>query len=97
MQVLYPRSGQNYLPLAMEFNAWHTAIRALIELAFTGTPMVLNLAPQNFEPLSRSQAVALWIWLAVYVAFILFALVLLLNLLIAMLSFTFDSVRDRTQ
>ena len=93
LYVLYPRTGDIYLPMALPFNKWHSAVRSMVELALVGSPVLLNLEVDNFETLSTSQVVAVCLWLAVYVFYMLFALILMLNLLIAMLSFTFDTVR----
>ena len=43
-----------------------------------------------------AQLVAFGIWLLVYLLFVILSLILLLNLLIAMLSFTFESVRSES-
>ena len=82
--------------MAPPFNKWYNALRSLVELAFTGSPASINLEVENFVELSKSQVAALGLWFALYILYILFSLILLLNLLIAMLSFTFDTVRDES-
>ena len=93
--VLYPRAGIVYLPLCDPFNNWYNAIRALFELAFTGSPSIIQLEV-DFSMLSTSQTFDFVLWMVVYVAFVLILVVLLLNLLIAMLSFTFETVRTES-
>jgi len=96
LYVLYPRSGDVYLPQVMTFNTWYGAALSLVELGFTGANPELNLEPENWAPLSHTQSLALMLWFVLYILYILIALVLLLNLLIAMLSFTFDFVREES-
>jgi len=92
LYVLYPRAGLVYMPQVTTFNTWYTALRSLFELAFTGSPSAINL-DTDFTLLSTAQQVDFCIWLVVYLFFIILSLILLLNLLIAMLSFTFEAVR----
>ena len=37
LYVLYPRAGDVYLPFVMEYNQWYTAMKALVEVGFTGS------------------------------------------------------------
>ena len=96
LYVMYPRSGDTYLPQVMPFNSWYSALRALIELAFTGSASAVNLEPENFQGLTTSQQAALAVWMTIYLFYVIFSMILLLNLLIAMLSFTFDTVREES-
>ena len=91
LYVLYPRAGVVYMPQVDPFNNWYNAFRSLLELAFTGSPALINLEV-DFTILSNSQSLAFALWLIVYLFFIILSLILLLNLLIAMLSFTFETV-----
>lgn len=93
--VLYPRSGVVYLPQLMPFNTWYNALRSLFELSFTGSPALIDLE-SDFTVLSTSQQVDFVLFLVVYLFFIILSIILLLNLLIAMLSFTFEAVRDES-
>ena len=96
LYILYPRAGNAYMPQVLPFNRWYNGIRSLFELAFTGSPSVINLDINVFDELSPFQCIDFFIWLVVYLFFIILSLILLLNLLIAMLSFTFESVRNES-
>jgi len=93
LYILYPRAGDVMLPQVRPFNTWYGSILSLFELAFTGSPSMIDLE-SDFTPLSNMQSVDFLIWLGVYLLFIILSLILLLNLLIAMLSFTFEAVRS---
>jgi hypothetical protein len=95
LYILYPRSGSVYLPQVLPFNRARNGIRSLFELAFTGSPSVIDL-DADFSLFSTFQLVDFFIWLVVYLFFIILSLILLLNLLIAMLSFTFEMVREES-
>jgi len=93
--VLYPRAGAVAMPQVEQFNHWYNALAGLLELAFTGSPAAIDL-DTDLTILSTSQQVAFYLWLLVYLFFTILSLVLLLNLLIAMLSFTFETVRSES-
>ena len=90
-----PRAGSVYLPQVMPFNKAKNGIRSLFELAFTGSPSVIDL-DADFSEFTAFQLVDFFVWLALYLLFIIMSLILLLNLLIAMLSFTFETVREES-
>ena len=94
LYILYPRSGSVYLPQVLPFNKPYNGVLSLFELAFTGSPSVINL-DASFADLSGFQVFDFGLWLFIYLIFIILSLILLLNLLIAMLSFTFEAVRDQ--
>jgi len=96
LYFLYPRAGEVYLPFVKEYNSWYTALRTLLELGFTGSPPPINLEMTNWESLSSSQTVAMFMWLFMFLLYAIYSVILLLNLLIAMLSFTFDNVREQS-
>jgi hypothetical protein len=93
LYILYPRSGSAYLPQVMPMNKAKNGIRSLFELAFTGSPSVIDL-DASFSEFSSMQLFDFFVWLFVYLFFIILSLILMLNLLIAMLSFTFEMVRE---
>ena len=93
--VLYPRSTID-LPLVDSFNRWEDAMQRLLELALTGSATTINLNPVLFGPLSTMQVIDFSLWFMIYYLFVLISLILLLNLLIAMLSFTFETVREES-
>jgi len=71
----------------------HANARA--QLAFTGSPSAIDL-DVAFDALSGFQLFDFGVWVVVYIFFIILSLIQLLNLLIAMLSFTFETVRDES-
>ena len=96
LYTMYPRAGDVYIPHVMKFNAWYTAIQSLLELAFTGSPANVNL-DVDYDDLSYSQTAGLVVFFAIYVFYGVLSVILLINLLIAMLSFTFETVlKDST-
>ena len=95
LYILYPRAGAVFLPQVLAFNNWYDALKGLIELAFTGSPSPVDLE-RDFAMLSTMQQVDLCFWFILYIYFVIISIILLLNLLIAMLSFTFESVREES-
>ena len=64
LYILYPRGGgADMLPLAVNFNSWHTAIREVVQLALTGDSFVLDLSPAYFVELSAWQAGGMYMFL----------------------------------
>lgn len=98
MYIVYPRSGGfDDLNLFSEFNSWYEALHAVIVLALTGTTM--PLAPNSGEildGLSGWQSFDLFLFGCFYIAYILLSITLLLNLLVAMLTSTFDGVKQES-
>lgn len=93
LYILYPRSGAVFLPQVLPMNKAKNGIRSLFELAFTGSPSVIDL-DASFSDFTTMQLFDFFVWLFVYLFFIILSLILMLNLLIAMLSFTFEMVRE---
>ena len=91
--TVYPRMGAEALPQAAVFNDWSMALEALVYLSFMGEPPEVAVDVGAFETLSMPQRVNYGVFLAFYTFFILVGMVLLLNLLIAMLSNTFNAVQ----
>jgi len=97
LYTLYPRCGAAFLPHMPAFNDWHTSAQALLELAFTGSPPSLDLiAASQYEGLSASQTASLALFGGVYLFYAILSVVLLLNLLIAMFTHTFENVRSES-
>lgn len=94
--TLYPRSGDNLFPIADAFDQPYTALKAIIQLSLIGEPFSINLkALFAVQPyMSWWMFLAMYAWLLLYMFFIIMTLILLLNMLIAMLTHTFDHVRD---
>jgi hypothetical protein len=91
--TVYPRTGEEALPQATAFNDWAQALEALVYLSFMGEPPEVAVDKAAFDALSMPQQVNYGIFLSFYTFFILVGMVLLLNLLIAMLSNTFNAVQ----
>jgi hypothetical protein len=96
LYVLYPRSGSHGLDLGSPFNSPLQSVQAVFELSFLGEPAEINLAQLAVisEHTSWPMFICALLWLFLYLLFIIVTLILLLNLLIAMLTHTFDEVRE---
>ena len=92
--VLYPRSGTAALPISDQFNFHKEAIFATIDLAIGGEPFDLKLPDDAFTAMGAMQKFDAWLWIAIYYFYMVASLILLINLLIAMMSYTFDAVRQ---
>ena len=93
--TLYTQGQASYKCRRSSNSILYNSLRSLFELAFTGSPALVNL-DLDFSILSYSQSVDFALWLVFYLLFIILSLILLLNLLIALLSFTFDAVRNES-
>ena len=98
LYTLYPRSGEGSLALFEEMNNFVTAAAAVFELSLIGEPIAMDsdflATPATWQTMSSPQNANLTLWLLLYVLFILLSIILLLNLLIALLTYTFDGVRE---
>ena len=93
MYTLYPRSGMNAFPMADKFNSIFSGAQAVVELGFVSEPVPLRIEPMlDYEFMSASMWTCSFVWVLLYITFIIMTMILLLNLLIAMLTYTFDSV-----
>ena len=91
MFVVYPAPA----PQAAQFNALPSAVSALVDLAFVGEPVELDLAaPMGQRVPSMWETVDLSIFVVLYYGYVLVAMVLLLNLLIALMGNTFATVTE---
>jgi len=86
----YPRSGDHVLPHASVFNEWHASLLDLLNLALLAEKVSITLLPDSFAVLSGWQLGSLAVWLLLYYLFLVVSCILMLNLLIAMLSHSFD-------
>ena len=59
LYVLYPRAGDVYLPFVMEYNQWYTAMKALVEVGFTGSLPSARPPPLNTVPAALYYTAAL--------------------------------------
>ena len=91
MFIVYPAPA----PQAAQFNALPSAVRALIDLGFVGEPIQLDLAAtEGLRVPSMWETVDLSIFVVLYYGYVLVAMVLLLNLLIALMGNTFAKVTE---
>jgi len=98
LYTVYPRSGNDQLELFAEMNGMASAAVAIFQLSLIGEPMQID---QQF--LSRldvwtlmggMQAFNIFVFVGLYVLYIVLSLVLLLNLLIALLTYTFERIQE---
>ena len=95
MYILYPHAeGFERLGVVESFERWDSALLSMLQLGFLGVEMEVNLVAFRTQDLTPWQSVDLIIFGFLYIVYILMSIILLLNLLIAMLSFTFESVRE---
>lgn len=97
LYIIYPRANGFYdVGFVTAFNSWNRAFMSIVHLAFLGVNFELNLDSSLNEPLSPWQEIDLALFVLIYFGFILFAIILLLNLLVATLANTFDDVREES-
>lgn len=95
MMTLYPRSGEASLPHILDFNSMSASFFALVDLSLLGEPVLVELLHDTtFHHMSSPQVVSLLACVMVYYGFIVIGTILMLNLLIAMLSDTFNDARE---
>jgi hypothetical protein len=90
MYILYPRSGDGYIGTLPAFNTWYGVIRAQLMIALVGADPAIYTEPELLHPLGPFELADVLIFFVLYFFYILIALILLLNLFIAMLSYTFE-------
>jgi hypothetical protein len=97
MFFLYPRSGASQLLIIEQFNKPISAMINLLELALVGANADIDV-DAIFDPLSTNwmARINLIVFVASYVIYTLISLILLMNLLIAMLSSTFEKVQEES-
>jgi len=98
--TIYPRSGSDALELFTQMNSIPTAFVAMLEISLIGNSLALN---SDFltEPgstilwgaMGAGQTFNVVCFVLLYITFVVASMILLLNLLIALLTYTFDSVR----
>merc|ERR1711871_941737 len=92
MYICYPRTGDVFQPLhSPTMNSLSSAIQAMIELALLGETPELKIA--NFGEFSTGQLLEFWFYASLLMLYLIMALILLLNLLIAMMGDTFATVQ----
>ena len=89
--MLYPRSGTIFMSQVDAFNLWESALKSILELALTGSPTEIDLTA-DWSELSVAQMVNFGLFLILYIFYAVLALILLLNLFVAMLSATYVEV-----
>jgi len=95
LYVLFPRAGAAYIAQVGPFNSWYASFKSMVELAITGSTAEIDL-DANWSELSKSQIFDLYLFLCGYTFFAVLTAVLMLNLLVAMLSSTYEMVRDES-
>ena len=96
MFITYPAPG----PQVPQFNNFYTAFKGLLDLALIGQPMDLVIFEGEAEPgeshlsLNPWDRTDLYLFVAFYYMYVLVAVVLLLNLLIALMGNTFTKVQE---
>ena len=90
--VVYPRSGDMALPQVKSFNSLMSVL-GLLDLSLLGERIEFNPLLQSAEHLSHAQFITLWVWLMLYYVWLGFSMILMINLLIAMLTNTYEMVR----
>ena len=91
LYLLYPRSGTRALPFVPSFNTDISAFLDLLRLSILGESPDIHPLLEAVAPLSWPQGVALVLWLVVYYGWLILSVILMINLLIAMLTNTFDT------
>lgn len=97
LYIVYPRAGGfDDLDLVLSFNTWYEGLHGVVVLGLTGTALPLALKSETLNSLSWWQCADFFLFLMLYIVYILVAITLLLNLLVAMLTFTFDGVKKES-
>ena len=96
--TIYPRSGEYSLEVFSDMNGFITSAVSIVELSLVGEPLMINenflKHPEVFSAMTLGQGFNLIIFILIYLLFIILSIILLLNLLIALLTYTFDGVRE---
>jgi len=92
--IIYP-TGQ---PLAPQFDEVGTALEGMIQLAFTGEPLTLNMSSATWDLVhDQGTRLNLMLFLLLYAVYVLSAVILMLNLLVAMLNNTYNVVQSKAE
>jgi len=92
LYFIYP-TASGRLPIVPAFSEWYEAAYELLALTLTQTTSKVHLAPELFDGLTNAQKLDLGLFAILYLGYVLLSVILLLNLLIAMMSYTFAAVR----
>ena len=96
--TIYPRSGEYSLEVFSDMNGFITSAVSIVELSLVGEPLMINenflKHPEVFNAMTFGQGFNLVFFVLIYLLFIILSIILLLNLLIALLTYTFDGVRE---
>mmetsp|Transcript_56145 Transcript_56145/g.111449 ORF Transcript_56145/g.111449 Transcript_56145/m.111449 type:complete len:986 (-) Transcript_56145:258-3215(-) len=94
MYICYPRTGDIFQPAnSPEFNSLSAAVQALVELALLGETPAIKIG--GFETFNTAQLIEFWAYVVFLFMYLIMALILLLNLLIAMMGNTFAEVQEQ--
>eukprot|EP00322_Chrysochromulina_rotalis_P000732 CAMPEP_0115884524 /NCGR_PEP_ID=MMETSP0287-20121206/30166_1 /TAXON_ID=412157 /ORGANISM="Chrysochromulina rotalis, Strain UIO044" /LENGTH=897 /DNA_ID=CAMNT_0003340839 /DNA_START=17 /DNA_END=2710 /DNA_ORIENTATION=+ len=93
MYIAYPHTGDIFQPgLSPAFNSLSSALQALVEMAVLGENIALNFASFSFNTMGPAQQIESVGYVVLLYMYIIMALILLLNLLIAMMGDTYAVV-----
>ena len=92
--TLYPRSGTGELPYVPAFNSLRASLYYMLNLSILGESLELPLFDETvfLGNLDNAQIACLFLWTCLYIVWIILSVILMINLLIAMLTNTFDDV-----
>ena len=91
LYILYPAASGG-LPFAPDYSEWYDSLKSVLTLALSGSTSTIDISPALWSGLTNMQRVDVSLFFVVYIGFVLLSIILLLNLLIAMMSYTFEEV-----
>jgi hypothetical protein len=94
LYIIYPRSGEHTLPHVPSFNTVHTAVLDMLRLSILGESTTIYPITEAFDAMGTAQVVCGLLWLLLYFMWQILSVILMINLLIAMLTNTFEDVRE---
>jgi len=92
LYTLYPRAGEHGLPHVDSFNSWYESLQAMIDLGLLAQSVRIDMLWEATDAMSELQIADLFLWAIGYYIFLILSCILMLNLLIATLTHTYDEV-----
>ena len=97
MYVVFPRAGAGtFLAVSTPFNTWDAALKTMFDMALVGVKWSPELSVEIVEELDTWQLINYLLFILLYCGYVLTVVILMLRLLIAMLSNTFNSVERKS-
>jgi len=98
LYMIYPRAGDGFLYQIKEFNTWYDSIKAMSDFALTGNKFSIKFDPDPLQTgslpvLSYEQIIGFVLFSWYYIWCSVMLVILLVRLLMAMMTNTFNSVR----